>query len=110
MCSGRPENQVHAGVCENGLRELANVEREGGLLEGFLHCAPAEGAQVTLVLGRAAIAELRCQLLEGGLARRYLLPVACRVSPEWGLRHFASLDEGAPGASFLLKVGILACQ
>lgn len=89
MCSGRPENQVHAGVCEDGLREFADVECEGGLLEGFLHGAPTEGAQVTLVLGRAAVAELRRQLLEGGLARRYLLPVACRVLPERGLCHFA---------------------
>ena len=55
---------------------LTDLESEGCLLEGFLHLPLAKHAQVSPLLGGAAVAELARQLLEACLLVDNLPPVA----------------------------------
>jgi hypothetical protein len=42
-CSRSPEDEVHAGVSEHWLAQLAHLQRKAGLLEGRLHLARPAG-------------------------------------------------------------------
>lgn len=60
--------EVDAGLCVNRLAELADLQREGHLLEGPLHLAALETAQVAVALRGRTVRVLACQLVEVGLA------------------------------------------
>ena len=67
---------MDARVGPDGLAELADFEAEGGLLEGPLHGAAAEGAQVAAFFRRRTVGELGRQFGERRPAADDLLAVA----------------------------------
>lgn len=74
--SSGAQDDVDARVGPDGLAELADFEAEGGLLEGPLHGAAAEGAQVAAFFRRRTVGELGRQFGERRPAADDLLAVA----------------------------------
>ena len=60
-----PQNDMHAGVGINNTAHFVDLERICRLLEGFLHLATPERAQVTAPFSGATIAELGGKVGEG---------------------------------------------
>lgn len=66
---------MNPGIGEHRLAQFANFQSECSIFKRLLHCATFEETEITTTFGRAAVAELRCQLLKGILLTSYLLSV-----------------------------------
>ena len=55
---------MDARVSVDQATDLTNVEREGSVLESFLHLACSKHAEVSVICGGAALAEFLCNSVE----------------------------------------------
>lgn len=55
---------MNSRVAFDNIRDITNLEGEGGLLEAFLHFARSEEAKITTILTGAAFAVLHGEALE----------------------------------------------
>jgi len=107
MCSplSGPEDDVQPTIgIHDVLRHLPHLEREGSLLEGFLHGVAAEHPQVSPLLGGGAVTELRGERSKGSLSRSDLRAVTLQQVSSLLLRPCDPVSApggGPPGARVL---------
>lgn len=70
---------MDTGIGEDRLAQLAHVQLERRLLEGLLHGAGTEDAQVAAVPGRAAVALRLGEFFQADLLGDYLLTMSWNI-------------------------------